>query len=156
MKKVNSTKYLMMAMTAAVCMTLTACGGDDKEDDIPGDGAATGIGVHRIDVQYSDNAAGCRVMNIFYGVRKDGSMADLYENGVKLERDAMSGTWYTEELRDLSVQTEDGCGGMVARISGTSSWMIWQSLKRSYATTQLWLTHRSASRMPMFRPQLPS
>lgn len=118
MKTKDFFRTVMMAvMTAAVCMTLTACGGDDKEDDIPGGGAATGIGVHRIDVQYSDNAAGCRVMNIFYGVRKDGSMADLYENGGKLERDAMSGTWYTEELRDLSVQTEDGCGGMVATLS---------------------------------------
>ena len=48
------------------------------------------------------------------------------------------------------------CGGMVARISGKSSWMIWQSLKGSYATTQSWLTHRSTSRMPMFRLQLPS
>lgn len=105
--------YLLLALVAMVTMTFTACGGDDKEDDIPVDAAGTGIGIHRIDVQYSDNAAGCRVMNIFYGVRKDGSLGDLYENGKKLELDDQSHTWTTEEQRDLSIQTEDGCGGMV-------------------------------------------
>ena len=110
-----SVKYSMLAMVAVVTMCVfSACGGDD--DTPEGD---TSIGVHRIDIQINDNGTGCEVLNIFYGIRRDGSYANIYENGKKLELDAATHTWYTEEVRELSIQTEDGCGAIVASINIT-------------------------------------
>ena len=40
----------MLAMLAVVCVTFTACGGDDKDDDLPEGYVKTTEGVHRIEV----------------------------------------------------------------------------------------------------------
>ena len=106
----NSVLAIMAMMT--VCM-FTACGGDDDSSD----SGASGIGVHRIDVQFSDNAAGCEVITMFYGLKRDGSYAALYENGRPLPLESSTHTWMTGDIRDISVQTEDGCGALEASIT---------------------------------------
>ena len=73
----NSVLAIMAMMT--VCM-FTACGGDDDSSD----SGASGIGVHRIDVQFSDNAAGCEAMTIFYGM--SGHTGHLRADGGRLRR----------------------------------------------------------------------
>jgi hypothetical protein len=116
MKKNVFTKFMMLAMVAMTSVLLTACGGDDDDNN----GVDTAIGVHRIDVQFNDDAAGCSVMNYFYGLRADASYANIYENGKKLPLDASTHTWSTEEMRNLSIQTEDGCVAIVGAINITS------------------------------------
>ncbi len=106
----NSVLAIMAMMT--VCM-FTACGDDDDN----GDSGASGIGVHRIDVQFSDNAAGCETTAAFYGLKQDGSYAALYENGRSLTTDSFTHVWLTEDMRDISVQTEDGCGALAVSIT---------------------------------------
>ena len=78
---------------AVTCVTFTACGGDDGDDN-QSDGS-TGIGVHRIDVQFSGNTTECNALNIFYAIKADGSYASLYENGNKLQL-AASHTWQSK------------------------------------------------------------
>ena len=73
MKKNIFTKLMMLAMVAMTSISFTACGGDDDDNN----GVDTAIGVHRIDVQFNDDAAGCSVMNYFYGLRVDASNANI-------------------------------------------------------------------------------
>ena len=54
MKKYLKNSVLAMLTMMTVCL-FTACGGDDDKSD----SGTSNIGVHRIDVQFSDNAAGC-------------------------------------------------------------------------------------------------
>lgn len=116
MKKNIFTKLMMLAMVAMTSISFIACGGDDDDNN----GVDTAIGVHRIDVQFNDDAAGCSVMNYFYGLRVDASYANIYENGKQLPLDASTHTWSTEELRNISIQTEDGCVAIVGAINITS------------------------------------
>lgn len=109
---------VMLAMLATVAMTFTACGGDDDDDSRSGSG--TDIGVHRIDVQFSGNTAECNALNIFYALKENGSYANLYEGGKALQTDATTHTWHNEEFRNLSIESEDGCGATVASINITS------------------------------------
>lgn len=105
---------LILAITLAAVFTFTACGGDDDSDK----GSETAnIGVHRIDIQFSDNAAECSATTIFYGLKRDGSYATLYENGKSLPLEQSTHAWLSEEIRDFSVQTEDGCGALSASIT---------------------------------------
>jgi hypothetical protein len=106
MKRVNSIKYLMMVMMATVCVSFSACGGDDKDDDLP-EGSSY-VGIHRIDVQFSDNATGLLSTAIFNGIKPNGSWVSLYENGKSLDLGTY-GTWTTNEIRPISVETENGC-----------------------------------------------
>ncbi len=105
-----------MVFTTMIIMTFIACGGDDesnyKEESF--------IGVHRVDIQFSENITGCEVLNIFYGLRADGNFSNLYEGGKQLTLDDRTHTWYTEEARPISIQTEDGCGAVVAAITITT------------------------------------
>lgn len=117
MKKSNLYNLLMMAALAMVSMTFTSCGGDDDDDNKVTD---TAIGVHRIDVEFNDNVVGCDVLNIFYGLRADGSFANIYESGKQLTLDASTHTWSTDEVRSVSIQTEDGCAAIVGAINITS------------------------------------
>lgn len=116
MKKNIFTKLMMLAMVAMTSVLLTACSGDDDDNN----GVDTAIGVHRIDVQFNDNVAGCDVINYFYGLRADASYANIYENGKQLPLDASTHTWSTEEVRNISIQTEDGCVAIVGAINITS------------------------------------
>ena len=51
MKKRFLTCLMVLPMVLMALMTLTACGGDDDDNN----GIDTAIGVHRIDVQFNDN-----------------------------------------------------------------------------------------------------
>ena len=106
---------MMLAMIVAAMFTFTACGGDDEEPDYYAGGSAN-IGIHRIDIQFSENAAGCISSVILYGLKKDGSYAPLYEGGKSLALDPTTHTWMTDEIRNISVQTDDGCGALSASI----------------------------------------
>lgn len=119
-KKIFSSLFMMVAL-AMVTTTFTACGGDDEDDN---NGRSTTIGVHRIDVHFDDNIGRCHAISIFYGLREDGSFSNLYENGTQLPLDATSHTWYSEEIRDFSISTEDKCGAIVASINVTTPNMI--------------------------------
>lgn len=114
MKKERFVRFSVLAIMAmmTVCM-FTACGDDDDSSD----SGTSNIGIHRIDVQFSDNAAGCEVTTIFYGLKQDGSFAALYEKGKSLSLEPSTHTWMTEDVRDISVQTEDGCGALSASIT---------------------------------------
>lgn len=113
MKK-QSFKFSVLAMLAMMTMCMfTACGDDDDSND----NGTSNIGVHRIDVQFSDNAAGCEISTAFYGLKPDGSFASLYENGRSLPLEPSTHVWMTEDVRDISVQTEDGCGALTASIN---------------------------------------
>lgn len=116
MKKNIFTKLMMLAMVAMTSVSFTACGGDDDDNN----GVDTAIGFHRIDVQFSDDAAGCSVINYFYGLRADASYANIYENGKLLPLDGSTHTWSTDEVRNISIQTEDGCVAIVGAINITS------------------------------------
>ena len=106
--------FLMYSLLAMMAMCIfTACGDDDDSTD----SRTSNIGVHRIDVQFSDNAEGCETSIFFYGLKPGGSFAALYENGKSLPLDSSTHTWMTEEVRDISVQTEDGCGALSASIT---------------------------------------
>lgn len=105
MKKVNSIKYLMMAVAAIVCMTFTSCGGDDDKDDIPGDYKELKEGVHRIEVYFSGSNQ-WRITAMF--VASHGlNGTDIYENGQKVNQ--TSGAYYNEELRNYVVETGKKC-----------------------------------------------
>lgn len=115
-------KYISnIVMLAMVSIAFTACGGDDDEDNNQSSG--TGIGVHRIDVQFSGNTAECNALNIFYALKADGSYAGLYESGKALQMDATTQTWHNEEFRPISIESEDGCGATAASINVTSKTM---------------------------------
>lgn len=116
MKKNFFTALMMLAMVAMVSTTFTACGGDDDDNN----GVDTAIGVHRIDVQFNDNVGGCDVASYFYGLKADASFANIYENGKQLPLDESTHTWMTDEVRNISVTTEDGCVAIVGSITITS------------------------------------
>lgn len=107
----------MLAMMMAAVFTFTSCGGDDEEGDNGSE--SENIGVHRIDLQFSGNAAGCSADIFFYGMKPDGSYAALYENGEALVLDKTAHAWVTKEIRDMSVQTEDGCGALMVSVTIT-------------------------------------
>lgn len=113
MKK-QSIKFSVLVMITMMTMCMfTACGDDDDSSD----SVTSNIGVHRIDVQFSENAVGCEATTIFYGLKPNGSYAALYENGKSLPLEPSTHTWMTEDVRDISVQTEDGCGVLSASIT---------------------------------------
>lgn len=113
-------KYInmMLALMGCICLsTFTACGGDDNNENKATD---TAIGVHRIDVQFNDNIVGCDVANYFYALKADASYANIYENGKQLPLDASTHTWMTDEIRNISITTEDGCAAIIGSVNITS------------------------------------
>lgn len=84
MKKNILVKLMMVAMVATMCMTFTACGGGD--DDTSGGGENLTVGVHRVEMYFSDNAAGWAVNVTFAGARYSATnnSSTLYEDDVKL------------------------------------------------------------------------
>ena len=115
MKKKIFTTLMMLAMVAMTSVSFTACGGDDDDNN-----ETTNVGVHRIDVHFDDNAIGCNVFCTFYGRHPDGSFANLFENGKQLPTDATSHIWYSYDVRDMSITTEDGCKAEAAIINMTT------------------------------------
>lgn len=107
----------MMALMAVVCGTFTACGGDDDDS---GSSPVT-YDKHRIDIQFSEGTEKNLVVTTLYALKKDGSYADLYEKGQKIVSDPMTHSYTTMEVRDISIESEDGCATAVAGVSITGS-----------------------------------
>ena len=97
-------KYSALAIMAMMCMCVfTACGGDDKDDDLPG--------VHRIEVSVDGDLTGWNGKFAFVAVCGDGTRGyvKLYENGRQISGD---GTFLGEELRDYIIETDSKCDQM--------------------------------------------
>ena len=103
-----STMAVMTMMT--VCMFI-ACGGDDKDDDLPDGYQKTTEGVHRIDVSVDGDLTGWEGRFAFVAVCGDGTRGyvKLYENGRQISDD---GTFLGEELRIYTIETDSKCDQM--------------------------------------------
>ena len=111
MYKIKDKNWIVVLMAIISMAAFTACGGDDENDDgnIPGTDEDTEliIGVHRIDVHFGDNAYGCSLMTSFTGVKADGGVSKLYENGKQLELE--DNVLLSREISDYSISTEKTC-----------------------------------------------
>lgn len=115
MKKNNILSLLMMMLVASVCVTsFTSCGGNDDDDPIAGN---PNIGVHRIDVQFDGNFQGkWTAINVFVGVKQDGQITGLYENGKALDINSRVNNWTSTQIRDYSISTENGAAALTATV----------------------------------------
>lgn len=114
MKKINLFKsVLMMAVMMTFSQTMMSCGGDDEEDT---PGGNTSIGVHRIDVQFSENTIGWDRQCAFFGNTPSGGYCTIYENNVKLSPEAGQIAWFTTDQRDLSIYTADGAAALTGNV----------------------------------------
>lgn len=105
-------KYSALAIMAMMCMCVfTACGGDDKDDDLPDGYQKTTEGVHRIEVSVDGDLTGWNGKFAFVAVCGDGTRGyvKLYENGRQISGD---GTFLGEELRDYIIETDSKCDQM--------------------------------------------
>ena len=105
-------KYSALAIMAMMCMCVfTACGGDDKDDDLPDGYQKTTEGVHRIEVSVDGDLTGWEARFAFVAVCGDGTRGyvKLYENGRQISGD---GTFLGEELRDYIIETDSKCDQM--------------------------------------------
>lgn len=103
---------LLMAISFMTTAVFTSCGGDD---DLPGGDSTSGV--HRIDIQFSDdNAAKWKTTTIFYGMKSNSNYSLLYENGKQLPSTGNTYTWATDEMRDISVQTENGSVAVIVSV----------------------------------------
>lgn len=113
MKRIETIKYLMMAVLTVVCMTFTACGDDDKEYD-PGYGKTELLeGVHRIEVSFK-NAENWRASVMFIGTYHE-EAAELYEDGEKIGRG--KGYYVDGGVRNYNIESEAKCDDMVVTLS---------------------------------------
>lgn len=119
MEKINLKHFFLLAMMAMVAMTFSACGGDDDDDS--GKDVGTGVGVHRIDVQFSTRqTSGLDCQCVFAAYRFDKKELDIYENGKKVSQDNVFGIENSamfKGLQDISVNSSDGCVAMVASLT---------------------------------------
>ena len=105
-------KYSALAIMAMMCMCVfTACGGDDKDEDLPDGYQKTTEGVHRIEVSVDGDLTGWEGRFAFVAVCGDGTRGyvKLYENGRQISDD---GTFLGEELRDYIIETDSKCDQM--------------------------------------------
>ena len=118
MKKYIS-NIVMMAIMAAMCVTLNACGGDD-DDDLPDGYVRTTEGVHRVEVAFSGDTTGWNGDLTFIAVYGDGThgKVKMYENGIQISD---NGTFGSEELRDYDIQTDAICDQMTLTITMSHS-----------------------------------
>ena len=110
MKKsfIYSTLAIMAMMTVSMFI---ACGGDDKDDDLPDGYQKTTEGVHRMEVSVDGDLTGWNGKFAFVAVCGDGTRGyvKLYENGQQISDD---GTFLGEELRDYIIETDSKCDQM--------------------------------------------
>ena len=105
-------KYSALAIMTMMCMCVfTACGGDDKDEDLPDGYQKTTEGVHRIEVSVDGDLTGWEGRFAFVAVCGDGTRGyvKLYENGRQISDD---GTFLGEELRDYIIETDSKCDQM--------------------------------------------
>ena len=102
--------FSALAIMAMMCMFI-ACGGDDKDDDLPDGYQKTTEGVHRIEVFVDGDLTGWEGKFAFVAVCGDGTRGyvKLYENGRQISDD---GTFLGEELRDYTIETDSKCDQM--------------------------------------------
>ena len=107
-------KFLFSALAIMAMMTVSmfiACGGDDKDDDLPDGYQKTTEGVHRMEVSVDGDLTGWNGKFAFVAVCGDGTRGyvKLYENGRQISDD---GTFLGEELRDYIIETDAKCDQM--------------------------------------------
>jgi hypothetical protein len=107
-------KFLFSVLAVMAMMTMcvfTACGGDDKDDDLPDGYQKTTEGVHRMEVSVDGDLTGWNGKFAFVAVCGDGTrgFVKLYENGRQISDD---GTFLGEELRDYIIETDSKCDQM--------------------------------------------
>ena len=110
-------KYSALAIMAMMCMCVfIACGGDDKDDDLPDGYQKTTEGVHRIEVSVDGDLTGWEGRFAFVAVCGDGTRGyvKLYENGRQISDD---GTFLGEELRDYIIETDSKCDQMTLTVT---------------------------------------
>ena len=110
MKKKFLFSVLAIMAMMTVCMFI-ACGGDDKDDDLPDGYQKTTEGVHRMEVSVDGDLTGWNAKFAFVAVCGDGTRGyvKLYENGRQISDD---GTFLGEELRDYIIETDSKCDQM--------------------------------------------
>ncbi len=114
MKSVIYFKSVMMMVVMTVFATsMVSCGGDD-DDDVPGGNAM--VGVHRIDIQFSENTLDWNRQCAFHGFNPDGSYSTLYEDGTVLSPKTGRVAWTTEDRRDVSVYSDNNTIAMLASV----------------------------------------
>ena len=106
--------FLLVTMLTIVTTCLfTSCGGDDDEP-IGGD---PNIGVHRIDIQFDGNFQGkWTAINVFVGVKQNGQITGLYENGKALDINSRINNWTSTQIRDYSISTENNAAALTATV----------------------------------------
>lgn len=102
----------MMAIVAVVCVTFTACGGDDDSENV----VKTSNGVHRIDVSFGGDASGWNCQAMFIGTRGNTHDVKLYENGKEVTE--TPGAFAGQGFRDYSVETDANCDMFVVTVTG--------------------------------------
>ena len=113
MKKYISFLLVTMLTMVTTCL-FTSCGGNDDDDPIAGN---PNIGVHRIDVQFDGNFQGkWTAINVFVGVKQDGQITGLYENGKALEINSRINNWTSTQIRDYSISTENNAAALTATV----------------------------------------
>ena len=95
---------MMMVVMAAFAASMVSCGGND-DDDVPGGDSM--VGVHRIDIQFSENTLEWNRQCSFYGYNPGGGYCTLYENGEVLTPKSGRTAWTTEDRRDVSVTSDN-------------------------------------------------
>ena len=108
----TSLLFSALAVMAMMCMCVfIACGGDDKDDDLPDGYVKTTEGVHRMEVSVDGDLTGWNGKFAFVAVCGDGTrgFVKLYENGRQISDD---GTFLGEELRDYIIETDAKCDQM--------------------------------------------
>ena len=107
--------YSVMAMMA-MCV-FSACGGDDKDEDLSGDYVQTEQGVHRITVTFSGNTDGWSADLYFTATLGNSGFSNIYENGKQVND--MAGAWGTSGMRDYDITSGAECDLMTLTLSVT-------------------------------------
>ena len=103
-------KYSVLAVIAMMCMCVfIACGGDDKDDDLPVGYVKTTEGVHRIDVSFEGDLTGWEGQMTFVATYGTAYNVKLFKNGQQIADD---GGVIIEVLEDCSIETDSRCDQM--------------------------------------------
>ena len=102
--------FSTLAIMAMICMCVfTACGGDDKDDDLPDGYVKTTEGVHRIDVSFDGDLTGWEGQMTFVATYGTAYNVKLFKNGQQIADD---GGVIIEDLEDCSIETDSRCDQM--------------------------------------------
>ena len=107
------TPGFMMAMSVlAMCLTMSACGGDGDDDDIDrniNDNNKQGStrGEYKIDVSFSGDTSGWDLEIYFYSADNQGYRYPIYEGDKLLEPNSSGTLWKSTEFRNYSIKTDN-------------------------------------------------